>query len=159
MHNYIHHVNTWWWGKTITLVSKDGYSTVELQFDNNYPTIAFIKGLSVFQTRRKEGYGTEIMSCCEAVAKKEGYTFLQLSVNKEQDWLVEWYERLGFTIIQIDEHEYIMLKALDNYQKQWKPSDEQMKALEETTNEQWDVDGDALWHLYQDLKKLREDKL
>lgn len=33
--NYIHHVNTWWWGKTITLVSKDGYSTVELQFDDN----------------------------------------------------------------------------------------------------------------------------
>jgi hypothetical protein len=39
----------------------------------------------------------------------------------------------------------------------WKPSDEQMKALEEATNKQWDVDGDALWHLYQDLKKLRKE--
>ena len=48
------------------------------------------------------------------------------------------------------------LKSLkDRYT--WKPSDEQMKALEEATNKQWDVDGDALWHLYQDLKKLREE--
>ena len=128
MHNYIYHVNTWWWGKTITLVSKDGYSTVELQLDDNYPSTAFIKGLSVFSTRRKEGYGTEIMGCCEAVAKKEGYTFLQLSVDKEQDWLVEWYKHLGFVIIMKDEHEFTMLKALEKT-KQWKPSEEQMECL------------------------------
>lgn len=112
MANYIHHVNTWWWGKTITLVSKDGYSTVELQFDNNYPSIAFIKGLSVFTSRRNEGYGTELMGCCEAIAKKEGMTFLQLSANKEQDWLVEWYKRLGFVVIMKDENEFTMLKKI-----------------------------------------------
>lgn len=157
MHNYIHHVNTWWWGKTITLVSKDGYSTVELQFDYNYPSIAFIKGLSVFQTRRKEGYGTEIMGCCEAVAKKEGYAFLQLCVNKEQNWLVDWYKRLGFIVIMKDEHEFTMLKVLEKT-KQWKPSDEQMTTF-------WDAictlnqDGykwiNDMKSLYQDLQKLK----
>ena len=156
--NYIHHVNTWWWGKTITLVSKDGYSTVELQFDDNYPTIAFIKGLSVFQTRRKEGYGTEIMGCCEAIAKKEGYTFLQLSVNKEQDWLVEWYKHLGFVIIMKDEHEFTMLKTIKQMNL-WKPSDEQMSIL-------WDAlctlkhenykHLEIIKSLHQDLKKLKE---
>ena len=156
MHNYIHHVNTWWWGKTITLVSKDGYSTVELQFDDNYPSIAFIKGLSVFSTHRKEGYGTEIMGCCEAVAKKEGYTFLQLSVNKEQDWLVEWYKHLGFVIIMKDEHEFTMLKTLKQTTT-WKPSEEQMEALRiaaevGTANDSWAMG--ILKGMYNELKSM-----
>ena len=158
MHNYIHHVNTWWWGKTITLVSKDGYSTVELQFDYNYPSIVFIKGLSVFQTRRKEGYGTEIMGCCEAVAKKEGYTFLQLSVNKEQDWLVEWYKHLGFVIIMKDEHEFTMLKTLKQTTT-WKPSDEQMGLLQAIVNEPNNAASEScqivLKEVIRQLKKLR----
>ena len=155
MHNYIHHVNTWWWGKTITLVSKDGYSTVELQFDYNYPSIAFIKGLSVFQTRRKEGYGTEIMGCCEAVAKKEGYAFLQLCVNKEQNWLVDWYKRLGFIVIMKDEHEFTMLKVLEKT-KQWKPSEEQIVALKHASNDCSIAFADMkiLATLYEQLKAL-----
>ena len=39
-------------------------------------------------------------------------------------------------------------------QSHWKPSEEQMEALKDATDKQWDIDGDALWHLYQDLKKL-----
>lgn len=110
--NYIYHINTWWWGKTVTLVSKDGYSTVEIQFDNSLPNIAVIKGLMVFTTRQKEGYGTEMLNLCHEVARKEKAQFLQLSVNKEQDWLVDWYRRFGFVIIQIDEHEFLMLKQI-----------------------------------------------
>lgn len=158
MYNYIHHVNTWWWGKTITLVSKDGYSTVELQFDYNYPSIAFIKGLSVFQTRRKEGYGTEIMGCCEAVAKKEGYAFLQLCVNKEQNWLVDWYKRLGFIVIMKDEHEFTMLKVLEKT-KQWKPSDMQIDCLYDAIA-RYNREGFSaatLMSLLEQLKKLREE--
>ena len=110
--NYIHHINTWWWGKTITIVSRDGYLIVEIQFDNNYPSIAFIKGLSVFPTCRKKRYGTELIGYCEDIAKKEGMSFLQLSANKEQDWLVEWSKRLGFVVIMKDENEFTMLKKI-----------------------------------------------
>ena len=110
--NYRQYINTWWWGKTITLVSTDGYSTVELQFDDSLPNQAVIKGLMVFITRQREGYGTEMMNLCEHIAKKEGMKFLQLSANKEQDWLVGWYERLGFVIISKDEHEYTMIKQI-----------------------------------------------
>ena len=39
----------------------------------------------------------------------------------------------------------------------WKPSDEQMKALKEAVDEHFDIDGGALWHLYENLKKLREE--
>lgn len=39
----------------------------------------------------------------------------------------------------------------------WKPSGEQIKALKEVVDEHFDIDGGALWHLYDDLKKLMEE--
>lgn len=40
----------------------------------------------------------------------------------------------------------------------WKPSDEQMKALEEACDEHWEPDGlDPLYTLWEQLKKLREE--
>jgi hypothetical protein len=48
------------------------------------------------------------------------------------------------------------LKSLkDRYT--WKPSEEQMKALKEAVDEHFDIDGGALWHLYENLKKLMEE--
>ena len=38
----------------------------------------------------------------------------------------------------------------------WKPSNEQLKALKEAVDEHFDIDGGALWHLYEDLKKLKD---
>lgn len=110
--NYIYHRNKWWWGETLTLVARDGLSTVEIQYDDNYPTIAFIKGLSVYQSARQEGIGTELLKLCEEIAKNEGYLFTQLTANKEQEWLVKWYKSSGYQIIMKDEHEFTMLKQL-----------------------------------------------
>ena len=88
--DYIQHVNQWWWGKTITLIHKYGIASVELQFDENYPSIAFIKGLSVFESYRRKGYGTEMFQICEEIAKNEKMKFLQLSVVRTGSWLPEW---------------------------------------------------------------------
>lgn len=110
--NCIVHRNKWWWGETITLVVKNGCAVVEIQLDDNYPTIAFVKGLIVQEDKRREGIGTKLLRVCERVAKEEGYLFIQLTANKEQDWLVKWYESLGYRIIMKDEHEFSMLKQL-----------------------------------------------
>ncbi len=111
--DYIQHINTWWWGKTITLVHKDGIATVEVQIDDNYPATAFIKGLSVFTLQRKKGYGTEMLQLCEDVAKKEGKLFLRLSANIQEEWLVNWYKSLGYVIYCSDEYEYTMIKVIN----------------------------------------------
>jgi len=110
--NYIVHENEWWWGKTLTLVHKEGLATVELQIDENYPSVAFIKGLSVFGLNRHQGLGKEMMAICEQLAEKEGKRFMQLSVTRMASWLPGWYKRLGYTIIQKDEHEYTMWKEI-----------------------------------------------
>lgn len=133
--NYTYHRDKWWWGETLVLVARDGLSTVEIQYDDNYPSIAFIKGLSVYQSVRQKGIGTELLKLCEEIAKDEGYKFTQLTANKEQDWLVEWYKSSGYQIIMKDKHEFTMLKALDSPRKQWKPSEEQMDALAKAVEE------------------------
>ena len=47
-----------------------------------------------------------------------------------------------------------MLKSL-RPQKQWKPSEQQMKALKDAVDEHWEPDGlDPLYTLYNNLKKL-----
>ena len=66
---------------------------------------------------------------------------------------------------ELCEKEYIdadkWLKSLKNRytpQSHWKPSEDQMIALKEATDEHWEPDGlDPLYTLYQDLKKLREE--
>ena len=49
---------------------------------------------------------------------------------------------------------YTVLKALRSLKPHWKPSEAQMRALQVVVDEHWDVDGDALYSLYTDLKEL-----
>lgn len=108
----VEHVNKWWWGKTITFIKDGGKATVELQMDDNYPRVVFIKGLSVIESERRKGLGTELLALCERVARKECAKFLQLTADKEKEWLVEWYKKHGFVVFMHDEHEEVMVKAL-----------------------------------------------
>lgn len=110
--NYIQHNNRWWWGKTITLIHKGGWASIEIQFDNNYPSVAFIKGLIVFEYKRKKRIGTDLLLLSEEIAKSYGKRFTQLSADINKEWLVKWYERNGYIISYKDEHEYTMIKDL-----------------------------------------------
>lgn len=110
--NYIQHNNRWWWGKTITLIHKEGWASIEIQFDNNYPSVAFVKGLIVFEYKRKKRIGTDLLLLSEEIAKSFGKRFTQLSADINKEWLVKWYERNGYIISYKDEHEYTMIKDL-----------------------------------------------
>ena len=96
--NYYQHVNLWWWGKTNTLVYREA--------------IVFVKGVSVLSQNRRMGIGTEMLLLCEEIARIEGKQFLQLNADKENNWLVNWYKKLGYIIIAKDEHEFTMLKSI-----------------------------------------------
>jgi hypothetical protein len=102
------------------------------------------------------------------VVKEQANFLLGLAQSKEWSeeddshirYLIECLEHckkgVALTMTTSTSQEYInWLKSLKP-QSRWKPSNEQMKALKEATDKQWDVDGDALWDLYQDLKKLTE---
>ena len=151
------HNNQWYWGNTLTIIRCDGMASVELQCDNKYPTVAFIKGLIVHDTCRNQGVGNKMLDACFSEAIKLNKLFLQLNVLKDS-WLVGWYERKGFTIIYEDDNEYTMWKQLDpRPQNTWKPSNEQIDALNSVCGEDSisEDDRDMLIGLYTDLKKLK----
>lgn len=109
---YFVHYNTWWWGISVNIVRKDGAGMVEVQFDREMPETCYIKGLSVSDSHRRQGIGKSLLLLCEIIAKQEGKTLLELSVEKSNEWLFEWYKRLGFHVIRIDDNTFEMIKIL-----------------------------------------------
>ena len=93
-------------------ILEDGVGCVEMQFDNKMPNVAYVRGLMVAERERRKGYGTELLNICHGYARDHRKQFMQLSVEIENKWLVEWYKRFGFVILNEEDHEYLMIKNL-----------------------------------------------
>lgn len=109
---YYVHTNTWWWGISYSIARKDGVGLIEIQFDNDLPETAYVKGLSVMKCNRKQGVGSEMLSLCEDVARQKGMSFLRISVEKNNNMIFEWYKRKGFHVLCVDEHVFEMIKFI-----------------------------------------------
>ena len=109
---YFVHSNGWWWGVSLNIVMKDGTGMVEVSLDNDMPATCYVKGLSVLESERRKGIGSSLLLLCEDIARQEGKDFIELSVEKGNDWLLGWYMRMGFRILRIEEHVFDMIKTL-----------------------------------------------
>ena len=109
---YFTHTNKWWWGTSHTIILEDGVGIVSIDLQDSCPNIGFIRGLSVMADRRKEGVGTALIELCHDFLRKWNRKFSQLIADKHNEWLVKWYESLGYVIIEEDDYNYTMLKAL-----------------------------------------------
>ena len=111
---YLFHFTKWWWGDSYNIVADGGIGLVEIQYDKSMPNVGYIKGLSVFDNYRNRGIAKALMAVCEQHAIDFGKKFLQLSVEKDNEWLKAWYERLGFVVLNEEEHTFLMIKALSS---------------------------------------------
>ncbi len=109
-----YHHNQWWWGESITMIYDICVCLVELQICNDMPNMAFIKALSVLPYYRQRGIGGYMLAACEELARHNDVPFLQLNVDRNEEWLVNWYQRRGFVVTGEDDHEYRMTKPLAN---------------------------------------------
>lgn len=112
MTDFILHDNNWWWGKSIDIVHPEGLGIVCVKFDDECPITAYISDLSVVESHRHLGIGGELLNYAINLAKKHNKSYARLNVDKDSLSLVAWYKSKGFEIIQIDEHEYQMVKIL-----------------------------------------------
>ena len=110
--NFIIHDNSWWWGRTINIISDDGLAHLLVQFDKDYPETAFLRGLMVHPSARRKGIGTELMKEAERISRENGIKEMELDADLKAGWLVGWYERLGFGEILMYEYEVKMKKFL-----------------------------------------------
>lgn len=80
--------------------------------------------------------------------------------EEDEKMLAEFLHKVEVCDLLTNREDVWITKKLKSLrpQSQWKPSDEQMRALKEACDEHWELDGlDPLYKLYQDLKKLREE--
>ena len=98
----IYHNCTWWWGETVKIILSSGQGIIEVQLDKSTPNIAYLSGLSVLPECRRKQLATN-------VSIDKGKKFLQLTADKTNEWLVNWYKRLGFEIWSEEEHQYVMI--------------------------------------------------
>ena len=105
----IYHNCTWWWGETVNIFLSNGEGTIEVQIEKSTPNTAYFRGMSVLPDSRRHQLGTQLIAYATKVAIDKGLKFLQLTADKNNDWLVNWYKRLGFEIWSEEEHEYVMV--------------------------------------------------
>ena len=105
----IYHNCTWWWGETVNIFLSNGEGTIEVQIEKSNPNTAYFRGLSVLPESRRHQLGTQLIAYATKVAIDKGLKFLQLTADKNNYWLVNWYKRLGFEIWSEEEHEYVMV--------------------------------------------------
>ena len=109
---YLLHYNDWWWGFSENYIFEDGKGIIELQYDNDNPNVIFLKGLSVLETARYNGLGTQIMRFCDKVAMRKGKKILRLSVENDATHLFHWYKKLGYMEFEVNEKTTEMIKVL-----------------------------------------------
>ena len=105
----IYHNCTWWWGETVKIFLPSGEGIIEVQLDKSTPNTAYLSGLSVLPECRCQQLGKQLIEYATNVAIDKGKKFLQLSAEKNNEWLVNWYKRLGFEVWSEEEHEYSMI--------------------------------------------------
>ena len=111
------HKNTWCWGKTHTIVIRNGHGFVNVSIENDNPQIALIHGVSVTEDYRKLGTGRTLMMEAEAEAAEMGASRVCLA-TEPGSWMESWYRRLGYEFNSYDENNLIVLvKNLEQFDK------------------------------------------
>lgn len=105
--------STWYWGKSVMIVKDDGMAMISVKFDEKtFPNTGYICSLLVHESHQKKGFGYRMMKLAIDSCREQGVGFVRLHVNKNQEWLVDWYKRLGFKELSRDDYELELIKEL-----------------------------------------------
>ena len=83
--------------KVFFVFSDDGSISCRLSFYDDTPQNAIVSDLYVHENMRKQGGATAILNWCFECAKERGCNSVSLRSDND-DWVREWYKRIGFKI-------------------------------------------------------------
>lgn len=97
-------------GTEVLLVAeRDGavVGTVSVQREGRCdPPHPWLYGLHVRAQVRRAGIGTALVRAAEDAVGRLGATAVSLDVDRDEDHLVAWYRRLGYTTVGPHEHRW-----------------------------------------------------
>lgn len=105
-----------YWGIAITVLPREFCGSVEVQLTNGFLD-GYICGLCVHPDERNQGHGRTLMAEAEQIIKEHGRNDSTLYVEKEFQWLVDWYRSQGYEIVENtsgDDHYHTMGKKLND---------------------------------------------
>lgn len=103
-YNDIIHKDEYSWGTVYYIISNGGHGVVRIQHNNDRLSDATILGLSVTEEYRKNGIGEHLIKSAEKLIRTiPNVTTIEIAA--EQEWIFEWYKRLGYTPDVIDEEQ------------------------------------------------------
>ena len=94
-HKFIFHSCEESWGWEIYIMEKTGKAFGRVYGYKDDKSTAYLAGLSVEDSSRKQGIGTELQVLREAIAVGTGAKTVCLWVEKGT-WMHEWYKRRGY---------------------------------------------------------------
>ena len=94
--SFVYHINHWPWGTTVSIVTSDGAGKVDLSFEKDNPGVCFLSGLSVIPEKRNQGIATRLLSDAIDSCRARWVFRIDLQAVKK-DWLIEFYEKNGFS--------------------------------------------------------------
>lgn len=98
----------WWWGWSEHLIAPGG--TMEIQYDDDFPGWGWLCGLVVVKEERKKGIGRALMEKAEELIRESGKTVMRLGIEKDRLWIIEWYKRLGFSVLDMDSERLVYME-------------------------------------------------
>ena len=115
---FVRHYNSWWWGRSVTIIAYNGSGMVELGMDDKYEGWGFINSLMVEPRERRCGLGTALLLECERIGRECGLSRFYLTVRKDCQWRIDWYKKMGYELDYEDwgegsEYEYRMYKTIE----------------------------------------------
>lgn len=84
--------------KSMLVISDDFNATCRIFIYDDDPKTAIITDLYVNESMRKNKKATQIIDYAITIAKENGCEAIELKSN-EDNWIREWYKRLGFKIV------------------------------------------------------------
>lgn len=108
---FIYHLNKWWWGFSVKVITEDAHGFVSIQFDDSMPKTCYVSNLSVIEESRNKGIATLLLNECEKLAKQYNRNEIRISAEKNS-WVKQWYKKLGYKIYRYGKYLYDMKKEI-----------------------------------------------
>lgn len=106
---FICHYSNNSWGDEVLIMEKSGLAFARAYWFNDDEKSIYLNWLSVSESARKQGIGTELQIIREEIGRKIGASCAYLQVEKDT-WMHNWYKRRGYKDYKRDDNGLIWMK-------------------------------------------------
>lgn len=102
------HKNKWHWGTSYTTVTSDGLGVHTMGIEKGQNS-CFFGSIIVHESKRHKGVGKMLHQIAEERARHLGLESIEF-VTDSNAWMKEWYLRMGYKIIKINDDGTVTMK-------------------------------------------------